>query len=256
MKAIVTDLDRTLLRTDKSISEYTLRVLHKCKEQGILLMAASARPMRTIEEYNHLVGFDAVTAMNGARVYLPEKELTFGICKESAEKVLEAFCGDPKVFLSVETDRGLYANREIPEWDPIVYHRFPKLPEGVTVYKILASSENPSFYDRIEDALTEDTYHTIAHSGVINRLVQVMSVSSNKWNGVKTMLEYFGISPQDAVYFGDDNDDILPIRNCGVGVAMANSIPAVLEAADVVTGSNDEDGVAVFIKRMFLKEIQ
>ncbi len=256
MKALIMDLDRTLLRTDKSISGYTLDVLRRCREQGVLLLAASARPMRTIEEYRRLVGFDGVTAMNGAMVYLPEKELKCGIGKESAEKVLEAFCKDPTVFLSVETDRGLYANREIPEWDPIVYHRFPKLPEGVTVYKILASSENPSFYDCIEDALTEDTYHTIAHSGVINRLVQVMSASANKWNGVKTMLEYFGISPLDAVYFGDDNDDILPIRNCGVGVAMANSIPAVLEAADVVTGSNDEDGVAVFIERELLKEIQ
>jgi len=248
MKALITDLDRTLLRTDKSISGYTLDVLRRCKEQGVLLLAASARPMRTIEEYKRLVGFDGVTAMNGAMVYLPGKELKCGICKESAEKVLEAFCKVPKVFLSVETDRGLYANREIPEWDPMVYRGFPKLPEGVTVYKILASSENPSFYDRIEEALTEDTYYSIAHSGVINRLVQVMSASANKWNGVKTMLEHFGISPEDAVYFGDDNDDILPIRNCGVGVAMANSIPAVLEAADVVTSSNDENGVARYIE--------
>lgn len=256
MKAIVTDLDRTLLRTDKSISGYTLDVLRRCREQGVLLLAASARPMRTIEEYRRLVGFDGVTAMNGAMVYLPGKEIKCGISKESAEKVLEAFCKDPVVFLSVETDRGLYANREIPEWDPIVYHRFPKLPEGLTVYKVLASSENPSFYDRIEDALTEDTYHTIAHSGVINRLVQVMSIDANKWNGVKAMLDCFDISPSEAIYFGDDNDDILPIRNCGIGVAMANSIPAVLEAADVVTGNNDEDGVAVFIEQEFLKEMQ
>ena len=122
----------------------------------------------------------------------------------------------------------------------------------MTVYKILASSENPSFYDRIEAALTEDTYHTIAHSGVINRLVQVMSISANKWNGVKTMLEYFGISPQDAVYFGDDNDDIEAMKNCGVGVAVANAIDAVKAVADVVVESNDEDGVAQYIEREIL----
>lgn len=253
MKAIITDLDRTLLRTDKSISEYTLGVLRKCKERGILLIAASARPMRSIEEYKELVGFDAVTAMNGARVYLPRGELSFGIPKESAERVLEQFCRYPDVFLSLETNLGLYSNREIPAWEPIVYDAFPKLPRGATVYKILASSENEDFYESIRQALTEDTYYTIAHSGVIHKLVQVMSKDANKWNGVKAMLDCFGISPSDAVYFGDDNDDILPIRNCGTGVAMANSIPGVLEAAVVVTSSNDEDGVARFIEEKILR---
>ncbi|MBQ1255276.1 MAG: HAD hydrolase family protein, partial [Clostridia bacterium] len=91
MKAIITDLDRTLLRTDKSISEYSLSVLRECKERGILLLAASARPMRTIKEYKEAVGFDAVTAMNGAAVYLPGKEFKFGIPKESGEKILGQF---------------------------------------------------------------------------------------------------------------------------------------------------------------------
>ena len=256
MKAIITDLDRTLLRTDKSISEYSLSVLRECKEKGILLLAASARPMRTIKEYKEAVGFDAVTSMNGAAVYLPGKEFKFGIPKESGEKILGQFCEDEKAFLSIETDLGIYSNREIPEWSPILYDGFPTLPENCTLYKILASSENPLFYEKIEQKLTEDTYHSIAHSGVINRLVQVMSKNATKWNGIKEMLSFFGIDPAEAVYFGDDNDDIQPIQNCGIGVAMANSIPAVLAAADVVTSSNDEDGVATFIERTFLKELK
>ena len=252
MKAIITDLDRTLLRTDKSISEYTLTVLQECKARGIFLLAASARPMRTIEEYKNMVGFDAVTAMNGAAVYLPGKEFKCGIPKDSGEEILGQFCKDEKVFLSIETDRGIYSNREIPEWSPILYDGFPALPEGCTLYKILASSENPSFYEGIEQKLTADTYYSIAHSGVINRLVQVMSKNATKWNGIKEMLSFFGIDPREAVYFGDDNDDIQPIKNCGIGVAMANSIPAVLEAADQVTLSNDEDGVAVYIREKIL----
>lgn len=252
MKAIITDLDRTLLRTDKSISEYTLTVLQECKARGIFLLAASARPMRTIEEYKNMVGFDAVTAMNGAAVYLPGKEFKCGIPKDSGEEILGRFCKDGKVFLSIETDRGIYSNREIPEWSPILYDGFPALPEGCTLYKILASSENPSFYEGIEQKLTADTYYSIAHSGVINRLVQVMSKNATKWNGIKEMLSFFGIDPREAVYFGDDNDDIQPIKNCGIGVAMANSIPAVLDAADQVTLSNDEDGVAAWIEKRIL----
>jgi len=66
------------------------------------------------------------------------------------------------------------------------------------------------------------------------------------------MLEAVGISVTDAVYFGDDNDDIAALRNCGIGVAVANAIEAVKEAADVVVENNDEDGVAKWIERELL----
>ena len=57
------------------------------------------------------------------------------------------------------------------------------------------------------------------------------------------------ISPSDAVYFGDDNDDIEPIMNCGLGIAVSNAIPSVLEVAAQLTDSNDSDGVAKFIEK-------
>ena len=96
--------------------------------------------------------------------------------------------------------------------------------------------------------MTDDVYHTVAN----RELVQIMSTEATKWNGVRQMLACFGISPDEAVYFGDDNDDIEPIRNCGTGVAVANAIPAVREAADCVTDSNDSDGVARFIEENIL----
>lgn len=48
MKAIITDLDRTLLHTDKSVSEYTVDILKKCHEKGILIMVATASPLRDV----------------------------------------------------------------------------------------------------------------------------------------------------------------------------------------------------------------
>ena len=90
MKAIITDLDRTLLHTDKSVSEHTIAVLGKCHDHGILIMAASARPLRDILIYNNLIGFDAITATNGAVVSLPQNLLEIGISCESGEKTLSA----------------------------------------------------------------------------------------------------------------------------------------------------------------------
>lgn len=244
MKAIITDLDRTLLHTDKSVSKYTIDVLKKCHDQGILIMAASARPLRAIQFYSDLIGFDAVTTMNGAIVVLPQNVLESDISRESGEKIISALLGFQDVVLSIETSTGLYSNREIPEWNPIVYDRFPKLPDNAILYKILASSKNSRLYQNIASILTDDVYHTIA----ANELVQIMSVDATKWNGIKQMLSYFGISPDEAVYFGDDNDDIEPIKKCGLGIAVANAIPTVLQAADHITVSNDLDGVAKFIE--------
>ncbi len=248
MKAIITDLDRTLLRTDKSISDYTIDVLKKCHECGILIMAASARPLRDLLVYNRLIGFDAITAVNGAVVSLPQDILEFGISCKSGEQILSDILSYPDVFLSIETNKGLYSNREIPVWKPVVYNHFPKLPENIVLYKILVSSEQKTLYDYIDSTLTDDVYHTIAN----NKLIQIMSNKATKWNGIRHMLSYYGVSPSDTVYFGDDNDDIEPIRNCGFGVAVSNAIDSVLNAANQITVSNDLDGVAKFIEEHIL----
>ena len=248
MKAIICDLDRTLLHTDKSISSYTAKVFKKCRESGILVMAASARPLRAILPYNDTIPFDAVCATNGAIISLPNGILEVGCSTESGEKIIAKLLEFPDVFLSVETSKGLYSNRDIPIWEPIIYDKFPKLPENIILYKILASSKELPLYEGVKEALTEDVYHTIADK----MLIQIMSKNATKWNGIKKMLSHFNISSDDAVYFGDDNDDIESIKHCGLGVAVSNAIPKVLEIADKITNSNDEDGVAKFIEENIL----
>lgn len=248
MKAIICDLDRTLLHTDKSISSYTEAVFKKCRERGILIMAASARPMRAIIPYNDIIPFDAVCATNGAVISLPDSITEVGFSTESGEAIISKLLGFPDVFLSVETSKGLYSNRDIPIWNPIIYDKFPSLPEDIVLYKILASSKEAPLYEHIESTLTDDVYHTIADKA----LIQIMSKNATKWNGIRHMLSYYGISPEDCIYFGDDNDDIEPIKNCGLGVAVSNAIPEVLGIAGKITGSNDEDGVARFIEKYIL----
>lgn len=252
-KAIIVDLDRTLLHTDKTISEYTLSVLKKCHEKGIHIMAATARPQRAIMDYHEQIHFDAMTVMNGADVILPgerEQESRQGndIPKASAKEILQKICELPDIILSLEMGNDVYANIEIPEWEAKVYHDFPKLPTEGPIYKILVSRPNENIGPLVETLLTEDTYCTVAG----NNLVQIMNKQATKWNGIQSMLEVTGISTEDAVYFGDDNDDIEPLKMCGTGVAVSNAIEAVKMAADVVTESNDEDGVARYIEREIL----
>ena len=64
------------------------------------------------------------------------------------------------------------------------------------------------------------------------KLIQVMSTAATKWNGIRAMLEAAGIHNREAIYFGDDYDDIEAIKNCGTGVAVSNAIAEAL-AVDV-----------------------
>ena len=249
MKAVITDLDRTLLRSDKSVSPYTLDVLRRCRERGIRILAASARTLRDLRRYDELIGFDAIAAGNGAVLSLPHGREEFGIPRESGEAILAALMNFPDTTLSVEVGSGLYADRDIPAWQPTVYNGFPKLPDDTILYKILAGSPDRRLYDRVPELLTADTYHSVADGS----LIQIMSADATKWKGIRRMLACFDIDPAEAVYFGDDNDDIEAIRNCGLGVAVANAIPAVLDDADRITETNDRDGVAKFIEENLLR---
>ena len=243
--AAIVDFDRTLLRTDKTISDYTVRILRTWQENGGRLFAATARPERAIGEYCRQVAFDAVCTLNGARTITKDSVIENPIAEASALSVLEQFSGIPDIVLSVEAENGIYANMDIPPWAPKVTNRLLDLPRAEKIYKILASHpEIPA--GQLAGSLPDDTYFSVAD----RKLLQVMSRSATKWNGVRNMLDAFGIDPARALFFGDDNDDIEPIRRCGCGVAVRNALEDVRAAADEVTESNDEDGVARFLDRL------
>ncbi len=245
IKAVVLDLDNTLLRSDKSLSDYSRGVLAKCREHGIRVLAASARPERTIREFGVFGEFEALVTLNGARILLPNGELVNAIPPFAGEAVLARLMDRADAVLSVETDGGIFSNVPIPEWNSLIYNGFPRLPEGV-LYKILASRVTK---DDVLHALAPHTYFTAIEGGL---LYQIMDKTATKWNGVREMLAAFGIDPKETAYFGDDWDDLDCVHNCGLGVAMSNAIPEVRAVADAVAGPCDEDGAARFIEKELL----
>ncbi len=240
--AVVVDFDRTLLRTDKTVSDYTVKVMLEWYEAGARLFAATARPERTIRDYCELIPFDAVTTLNGARTVTPDSVFEEPISPQSADSILAQLCAAGGMVISAETAGGFFANTDIPPWSPIVTDDIRMLAGKEKIYKIVASHPDlPA--DQISLNLSDDIYTTVAD----RKLLQVMSSTATKWNGVLKMLDAYHIDPARTICFGDDNDDIGPIRECGCGVAVSNALESVRAAADHVTRSNDEDGVALFL---------
>ena len=244
-RAVITDLDRTLLRTDKSVSGYTREVLRKWQEAGACLYAATARPERAIAEYREMIPFRSVTTLNGARTVTPAGTFECTIGTESAVRILNQLLAAAGTVISVEAESGIWSNRENPLWKPAVTDEIERIPEREKVFKILASHPDVPA-DRIVASLPEDVYCTVADG----KLLQFMSREATKWNGIRRMLDHNGIPAAQAVFFGDDNDDIEPLIRCGLGVAVHNAPDCVRDAADDIAPGNDEDGVAVYLDRL------
>ena len=246
IEAIITDLDRTLLRTDKTISPYTAEVLKKCRDSGIKVMAATARPLRTAEPYCGIVPFDAMAVSNGARVICGESITEYGIGRDSAVSILRRLSQYPGLRITAETGDCAYSNLPIEAYETVICEDLAELAGHEKLLKILVTMEEEETLRIVRGALTRDVYCTVSNGF----LIQVMSRSASKWNGIREMLRLSGCAAENSVYFGDDYDDIEPILMCGLGVAVENAIDEVKAAADSVTGSNDEDGAAVFLERM------
>ena len=243
--AVIMDLDRTLLRTDKTVSAYTMSVLEKWKSAGAYLFAATARPERAITEYTEMIGFHSATTLNGARTITPESVLENAISPDDAVRILSQLEKISGTVISAEAEKGIYANTEIPDWNPAVISDICDLPRREKIYKILASHPE-RLPEQIVIDLPDSVYSTVADK----KLRQYMNRSATKWEGIRQMLRAFGIDAARAVFFGDDNDDIEPILKCGCGVAVGNALDSVKDSADHVTLSNDEDGAAVFLDEL------
>ena len=241
-RAVIVDLDRTLLRTDKSISRYTEQVLREWETAGAGIYVATARPERAIAEYRAVIPFRSAVTLNGARIITPAAVYENPVSPGSAAFLLEQLCRIEGTVISAETGSGIYANADIPAWRPSVLKDMRTLPENETIYKILASHSllKP---DQLSVPSPEDVYSTIADQ----KLIQYMSRSATKWNGIRQVLREDRIRPEQAIYFGDDNDDIEPIRMCGRGVAVSNALAHIRQAADDIADSNDNDGVAKYL---------
>ncbi len=248
IKTIIVDLDRTLLRTDKTLSSYTVDVLKECKNNGMRIMIATARPLRTAKQYCEILEVDTVVVSNGARVICGNRQTEYGICQQSAIHLLNTLNRYPSLMITLETGDVAYSNKPIVDYETIISDDLVGIAKAEGVLKILVRFDSEETLAIVEEGLTEDLYYTIVNG----HLVQIMNKAATKWNGIKAMLDISDCSPKETAYFGDDYDDIEPIKMCGLGIAVSNGIDEVKTAADYVIESNDADGVAKFIEHRIL----
>ena len=253
VKMIVTDLDDTLLRSDKSISEYSLSVFDRCREAGIVTAVATGRLEVEAQRFVDALRPDivisndgALARYNGKIIYKSELEA------DTANRLIAEFLRqDGFTDIVVSAEETCYWNSpnisESPDRPTAEYNDY-SVPLDRSVIKIVA--EIP---DRDKARLIIDRFPEcrVIPYWRINRYSYLRSGTS-KINAIKITANLLGIDISDVAAFGDDYNDIEMIEKCGTGIAVANAIEQVLMSASHRTVSNDEDGVAAFIEKHYL----
>ncbi|HEX6498604.1 MAG TPA: HAD family hydrolase [Micromonosporaceae bacterium] len=263
-KLIATDLDGTLVRSNDTVSDRTREVLARVTAAGIPVVGATGRGPRLTDltradisaaDYLVLAGGGRVLDLTtpGAPTVLRDERLDGRVLHELLTR-LEDAVGPLSVL--VEALDGPNA----PLWgEPDPAWRYPDVVEAKVRSEALAGMVIKGFAraaERHVDDLLDlarqvipPEQASITQAGL--GYLEICPPGVTKASGLAVVAEHLGVDPADVLVFGDMPNDLPMFAWAGWGrVAVANAHPEVLAAADEITLSNDEDGVAVFLDRL------
>lgn len=249
LKLILLDLDDTLLRSDKTISDYSIQVLHQCQQKGMLVGFVTARGETNILNHIERVCPDLVISSGGALVrYRNEILHSCQISQEETRMLIES--AKDQYEITVDTLEGHFWNyKEKPQmsdWGTIIYTDYQEFSSPSL--KVCIELPNEELARKTGLSLNECHYVKFAN----NDWYQFTHKDATKQKAIARTGELLGIVPAEMIAFGDDFGDMEMLAYCGVGAAMGNAIMPVKEIADIVIGTNDEDGVAHYLEQTYL----
>lgn len=273
IKMIGIDLDGTLLTSQKILTEHTKAVLVKAMEQGVIVLPATGRPLAGIpKEILQFPGIRYALTANGARLLdMKEKKVLYEklVPYEISARLLDIF-SKYDTLLEIYYDGVGYAEaqalnrighflKEKPMADYILSTRRPV----ENVIKKFQETARPSdkvqaIFKRVEErdqaaieALAEIS--DIEITGALGNNIEVNAKGVSKGAVLIYLAGILGIKREEVMAFGDGSNDVDMLAEAGFGVAMGNSIDTAKAAADYITLSNDEEGVAHAIEKYVLK---
>ena len=265
------DLDGTLLKSDKELTQYTKDVLKRAIEQGIIVMPATGRPITGVpKELLEFPGIRYAVTANGGRVIDLEKNEAIVeelLPHDIAEVMMDVF-EHYDTFREIYFDGVGYASREALEHIG-KYLSVPAMANYIMSTRVAVDDVRVKFdetklpVDKIQALFTSvedrdaarkeiEDVPEIEITGALPMDLEINAAGVNKGKAMIELGKLLGIPREEIMAFGDGNNDLKMLKEVGTGVAMENAIPSVKETADYVALSNDEEGVAKFIEKYVL----
>jgi Cof subfamily protein (haloacid dehalogenase superfamily) len=270
VKLVFVDMDGTFLTSEKTITSENARILDVAYEHGVQFVPCSGRNMRDLpqELVNHPSVHYAVCCNGALIVEARSREVMREITiDKSLVRELYETARDLRVTFDIFADGRVYTERSrFPLIDTVGLSAPTRafIKAGRTVF----DGPMDDLLDRVGEICRLNVfYHTIEERNRIweavdacsdlrrtNSLpcnIEITNVHAHKGAGVEWLCEKLGLSPLDAIAFGDNDNDITMLQAVGDGVAMENADPVCKAAANHLTESCENSGVARYLAPIF-----
>ena len=272
VKLIAIDLDGTLLDSEGKLSEINKTALESAVQKGIHIIIASGRPLASLPaDVLEIKGIEYAITSNGAAVYhLPSGNRVQGffLTRESVEQIAR-IAKKEEVVLETFVDGVAYADKRYVE-DPVRYgaskqavsyvQRTRNPVEDMMCFILEHIERLDSIDIVVKDLLVKKEIekllldvNDIYVTSSVSQLVEISHKNAGKHSGMKFLSGVLEINAEEMAAIGNDMNDIDMMRFSGWGIAVKNASEECLKSADMIVGSNDEDGVAEAIYKMIKK---
>ncbi len=262
IRLVVTDVDGTLVRHDKSLAPSTIEAAHKLRQAGVRLALVSSRPPRGLDALLGPLGIDTPRAgFNGGEILGSDGSLV------EQHTVPEAACRTAVALLEREgADIWVFAGGEWLLTNPSA-HYVPreKLATGMdyrlvddftpylsAVHKVMGSSPDFDLLARLERELAGMIGAQAAVALSQPYYLDVTHPQANKGHTARALAGLLGVAIEETACLGDMANDVPMLEIAGLSIAMGNAPDAVRARAHHVTADNDHDGWALAIDQYVL----
>ncbi len=271
---IALDLDGTLLDSDKKLSSVNEAALKRAADAGIQIVPTTGRFFGGMpEKIRSLPYVRYAITINGAQVadtQTGEVIYTAELPWQQTIEIMKLLDTLPVIYDCFQDNCGWMTaalKEKIDEFAPNEHYRkmlhelrkpVPELKEFLAqrkkgVQKVQFFTKDMELRAKLLKELPE-RFPDLAVSSSVSNNIEINQAHANKGEALKALACHLGLAEDATLSFGDGLNDISMLQSAGVGVAMANAAPEVKEAADWITVSNDENGVAVGIEKFCFGE--
>ena len=264
---IVLDLDGTLLNDTQTITPYTFDTLMKAKAAGHHVMIATGRPYRASFQYYKQLDLNTpIVNFNGAFVHHPRSSSFQAMHSPLALSVVHDVVDsvDKLIYenLIAEVKDDVYLHNEDDKLHFLLTNGNPKITKGNLKMNLLEDPTSlliqaeDSFVPVIRQHLQDVHAELIEHRkwGAPFPVIEIVRKGLNKAVGISKIAHELQIPRDRIIAFGDEDNDLEMIDYAGTGVVMSNGIDELKSIANVITDSNNEDGIGKFLtERLLLK---
>lgn len=266
-KLIAIDLDGTLLTDDKKVSKANKNTLQKLINKGYKVVIATGRRYSTAKRFVEGIDDDLIIFANNGNIVRNIKDDKVIIKKYLDTDDFHTIINEGKnsglhpiihvdyfdegydILIELDVNDSKYSNYfsgKVESYRKVEDLLLIEDPRVLTVVYMGDEEEIESFLDIVTEKYPEkyssNIMENITSAGA---LLEIMNPLGSKWLSLEEYSKEKGISKEEIIAIGDDNNDIEMIKMAGLGIAMKNASKGVKKAADIITeDDNNEDGVA------------